>query len=134
VVPGVEVLEIDGGGHEERFYIPTIKVGDVILTISTGWDAERDEMGNEVFQYKDGRKRAAKLVFLDVKLYIKDQNSTQKRFERYPLSDFGSEYTQIILDFLSVDRSGISPQRVARILFSENEPISPKNYQVVYDD
>jgi hypothetical protein len=132
ITPGIEVIKTEGSGGEGTYYRATLRVDGRTIAITGSWAYEEDEFGSPVYNYVRGKAKAPDMVFFNVKLFYEDDTGSSK-IQRIPLSNFSDRMTQIVLEFLTVDRSGITRRRVARVIFSDDEPIVPRNYRVTYD-
>lgn len=131
IAPGIEVLEEGGGGREEMHYNAKLKIEGNVYSIRTVSEPEFDESGNQVFNYRNGDKKPSNQVWIDVHVFEILERDGRPSFSRVYIDSDTEQLAQIIFDFLSVNRSVHSDlNKVVRIIFSDKNSISPKNYAV----
>lgn len=131
ITPGIEVLEEGGGGREEMHYNAKLKIEGSVYSIRAVSEPEFDESGNQVFNYRNGDKKPSNQVWINVHAFEILERDGRPSFSRVYIDSDTEQLAQIIFDFLSVSRPVYSDtNKAVRIIFSDKNPISPKNYSI----
>jgi hypothetical protein len=132
VTPGIEVVATGGGGREESHFDATLRIGERLYSLRAVVEDECDQFGAPIFNYRNGVRKQGDRVWLNVHLLevMQTDGGESRQFIEMPIADFDDQLTQIIMDFLTVETGILYPRKTTRIVFSDVNPITPKNYKV----
>ncbi len=138
----VVLFDEDGGGRDEAHYTAVFKLGQKVFRLWTILDEEYDIEGKQFFHYRNNRKVVANKVYKDV--YLRE--GAPSASGSYPYEFIPSILTTqedprfgLVMDYLSVPRDVINPRdgriiparRVAKIIFNDEQTITPKSFLVI---
>ncbi len=130
--PDIEVVEEDVSGFDVTHVWTLIKIKGKYYHFRAISETKYDRDGNQIFKYIDGKKAVSDHVWRDV--YSADFYSREykgDRLEEYSFTDLSDPVTSIIFEYLAINKRSKLYDKTFRIIFSKDEPIMPKNWEVV---
>ncbi len=134
LVPNIDVVDEYHGGREVRHKWILLKVGEKYYCIRVISTTKYDEAGNQVFRYVNGKKLRSDQVWTNVYLgnaFYGDRPEQGRKTEEARLTSLDDTVTDIVFEYLATDKNNINYEKVHRIIFSDDEPITPKNWRVI---
>ncbi|MCP4123416.1 MAG: hypothetical protein GY751_16820 [Bacteroidetes bacterium] len=128
----IEVVEDKASGFDVTTFKALLRIRGRYYCVRAISETKYDKDGNQIFKYVDGKKAVSDHVWRKVHS-SPTFNSEYKgdRLEEYSLTELSDPITSIIFEYLAINKRSKLYDKTFRIIFSEDEPISPKNWEVV---
>lgn len=130
LIPDIEILGdtshvIDGS----TFVRTDIKYKGCNYCLLSNYISELYEDGKAAVRERDGKTIPAHAVWFDVQ-FTDRQLGNLKNPQKYEISRLDDELVSMVMEYLAINTRSSSDKKVVRIVFSDDQTISVKNWEV----
>ncbi len=135
LVPNIDVVDESINAWGSTSVRTLLRIDKKFYTFRANSEEKYDENGEQVFKYVGEKKNVSDHVWGSVESSnFHNQDYDECNLENFVFSSIDDPITNIILEYLAINKRAYLYQRVSRIIFAAEEPITPKVWEVVCDD